>query len=190
MPPRRRAPQGEVSRPAVDLRADGVSKVTQARYAKAISDFGDFVTERGFHVVSLVDTPSQLSELLADYGQFLWNSGAPKYRFANALAGMHHRFPQLKGHLQLAWRCLSTWQQHEVSEPIVPLPATVWRAMIVSLISSRQKLKVRFAIYLWVQFVCMLRPSEGLQLKRSHVAIGSDIASSSTGGQCLSLIHI
>ena len=56
-----------------------------------------------------------------DYIEGRWAAGGSLFEVNNAIAGMCHHFPPLRGHLRESWRLARTWQRQEPAGRALPI---------------------------------------------------------------------
>ena len=91
---------------------------TLKRYREALERYFEWLDSNEF------DSPgsrTEADELLADFVEFCWDAGAPRGHAADAICGLQHFVPTLRGELKLSWQLLKTWDRHEVPSRAPPL---------------------------------------------------------------------
>ena len=140
-----------------------VQPQTRLRYTRARQKFYKFLSENSLTIPTKREA---LDNLLAEYIEFLWESGEGRGLASDTVAGLQDLDPKLKGHLALTWRLLKTWSISEVPNRAPPLPETALRAMVGWSIFHEHH---DFALSLLLGFYGLLRTGEILSLSASAV---------------------
>ena len=145
------------------LRELTVQPATKRRYTIATDKFFAFLRSEG---QVLPRAKVQLDELLCDYLEHLWSSGAGRGQASDTIAGLQDIQPNLRHNLPGAWRLLKTWHINEIPNRAPPLPEHVVLALAGWAFFKEHQ---TFAISLLVGFYSMLRTGELLALRSSHM---------------------
>lgn len=164
LPPRPARPDLDAA-PQVDYR-------TELRRRAAIADLERWLRDS---CLSTLDALGISGPLLATtvtaYGRHLYLSGAPVYKYQDAVTGVIDACRMWKPKMGQAWHFLSRWNAIEAgrSRPVMPA-AMIRAAVVVSLLWGW----VRFAACLLLGFAAMLHPCEFLQAQRRHLVSPTD----------------
>ena len=151
------------------LRSLTVQPATKRRYSTATQGFFDYLSRAG---LTLPRQKTHLDDLLCDYIEHLWSSGAGRAQAADTLAGLQDLQPDLRHHLPGSWRLLKTWSINEIPARAVPFPEHVVKAMAGWAFFNGWN---SFAVSLLVGYYAMLRTGEVLMLRSSNLmAQGTD----------------
>jgi hypothetical protein len=104
------------------LRDTTVRPKTLARYTEAVDRFLAFLSE------NFIPYPSsflKLDEALSEFIEFLWQGGEPKAWAGDALSGITHFMPSVRGHIHGAWRLHAAWGKAELPARAPPLTLTL-----------------------------------------------------------------
>ena len=94
-----------------------MTPLTRQRYQEAVNSVIDLWLEQRREV----KTPGQADAGLVDYIEGRWAAGGSLFEVNNAIAGMCHHFPPLRGHLRESWRLARTWQRQEPAGRALPI---------------------------------------------------------------------
>ena len=147
------------------LRHQVLSKKTEERYAAAFTAF------RQFHKLACnfaIHNFEEFDDVVAEYIEFLWESGEPKSYANYTLAGIQFYRPQVKQHLPWSWKLAKIWNQVQVPVRATPLTPQVMLAFAGPALRWRQP---QFAWLLVVAFALFLRTGELLQLAPRDVTL-------------------
>eukprot|EP00438_Fugacium_kawagutii_P000561 Skav206449 [mRNA] locus=scaffold230:22037:24193:- [translate_table: standard] len=123
-------------------------------------------------VRSAMAIPSLLVLLAKEYGNFLYSSGRSLYVFRHLLVFLQQNFVTIRPHMGICWGMVTRWEMMEPTEHRVPLPYTVFRAMLSVALGWSW---VRFASILILGFLGIARPGEPLQAFRSDLILPRDM---------------
>eukprot|EP00435_Cladocopium_sp_Y103_P038922 s627_g10.t1 len=143
-----------------------VQPATRKRYASATEGFFTYLRNAS---LTLPQQKAKLDALVSDYVEFLWSTGAGRAQASDTLAGLQDLQPNLRGNLPGSWRLLKTWSINEIPARAPPLPEHVVHSMAGW---AFFKGWFSFGVSLIVGFYCMLRTSEILGLRSSHLFCG------------------
>ena len=160
---RTKAQRVEVRKNLGTLKQLSVQPQTRLRYTRARQKFYHFLRENS---LALPNKRDQLDNLLAEYIEFLWESGEGRGLASDTVAGLQDLDPKLKGQLALTWRLLKTWSVSEIPNRAPPLPETALRAMVGWAIFHEHH---DFALSLMLGFYGLLRTGEILNLSAASV---------------------
>ena len=168
MPKRKILEQTEATERAKQRQALGTLKqltvqpATRCRYDKATSQFFAFLNKEG---LVLPTKRELLDPLVCEYLEYLWSTGVGRAQANDTVAGLQDFQPNLKNHLQGAWRLLRTWSMNEIPNRAPPLPEQVLHAMAGWAFFHGHN---TFAVSLVLGFYTMLRSGELMGLKSSQ----------------------
>ena len=145
------------------LRDLTVQPATKRRYDKALDAFFVFLRT---NKLTLPTSKSELDPLVCDYIEHMWSTGVGRGQANDTVAALQDQQPNVKGHLQGAWRLLKTWSINEVPNRAPPLPEQVVQAMAGW---AFFKGHVSFGVSLIIGFYTMLRSGEILGLLSNHI---------------------
>ena len=108
---------------------------------------------------------------LRGYGQYLYESGHPRYMLVYAITAVQDKFPHYRGFLSPAWQIDKKWQQAEPGECRPVISAPIMRSALV--------IGLLWGWHFWVAvsmlgFLGMLHPAEFLALKRQDLVLPRD----------------
>ena len=104
------------------LRNLAIAPRTEERYNSALG-----------HLLPVVEQASDLSELdllAEEWIEAQWTRGTPLGLIGDALCGLQHHWPQVKGYLRGAWKLYKSWRRIEVPQRAPPLPKNVCLALV------------------------------------------------------------
>lgn len=143
------------------------SKKTTERYTTAAGNFLSWCSDHG----ESANTFHQLDQLLADYVQFLFDSGGSLSNAANAVRGITLLLPWVKPHLFLVSMNLRGWRKQHL--PVAHPPLT-WNLTCAIAIRLIQRGFWRYAVGTLLAFDCFLRISELCSLVKEDVSFPGD----------------
>ena len=152
------------------LRHQVISQATEERYAEAFRRF------RLFHNLGkdfCIENYEEFDDTVAEYVEFLWESGEPKSYANYTLAAVQYYRPQSKQHLPWSWKLAKIWNQVEMPVRATPMSPKV---MLAFAGVALQWGKPEFAYLVVVGFALFLRTGELLQLAPQHVTLSSKLA--------------
>eukprot|EP00439_Symbiodinium_sp_Y106_P080790 s383_g19.t1 len=129
------------------LRENTVGLKARKRYNSAMSTFYAFCQSRK---VLIPDKGDALDEIFSDFIEFLWECGDSLSLVTDALSGLQDLRPHLRGHLNLSWRLVKTWQRLEIPHRAPPLPEDLLHAMcgyFLNLGDAQMSLALETAFY-------------------------------------------
>ncbi|CAK0910046.1 unnamed protein product, partial [Prorocentrum cordatum] len=94
-----------------------VTPLTLQRYRAAVDDVVDFWIQEHRQP----QTPAQVDAGVAAFIESRWLSGGSLFEINNAIAGITHAFPPVRGHLRDSWRLAKTWQRLEPAGRALPI---------------------------------------------------------------------
>lgn len=132
-PIKRRKTEAErkAARRGVSLRGLGISPKTESRYNSALGLL--LPTLEGAEEMKIFDP------LCEEWVEVQWEKGTPLGLIGDALCGLQHFWPQVKGELRGAWRLYKQWRRIEVPQRAPPLPRSVALALVGVLNGSASK---------------------------------------------------
>ena len=150
------------------LRHLTVQPATRKRYSQATDAFLTFLRHEN---LVIPQSKTQVDPILCDYLEHLWATGAGRALACDTLAGLQDLQPNLRNHLPGAWRLLRAWHVNEIPNRAPPVPEHVLQAMAGW---AFFKGHVTFGVSLLIGFYSMLRTSELLGLRSSHMVSSSE----------------
>ena len=103
---------------------------------------------------------------LCDYIENLWQEGDTKAWAADAISGMMHFVPQLRGQLRGAGRLMKAWGTLELPDRAPPLTTGFVTALAGAALSEGS---FRMCVILLLGFHALLRTGELLQVRAQHI---------------------
>ena len=132
---------------------------TRRRYDRASEAFFSFLqSER----IELPTRKDKLDPLVCEYLEHLWSTGAGRAQANDTVAALQNLQPNLRGHLQGAWRLLKTWAINEIPNRAPPIPEQVMQAMAGWAFFHGH---YTFGVSLVIGFYSMLRSGEVMGLR-------------------------
>ena len=99
-----------------------IQPATLLRYREAVHSF--FLYQRQLSPIPMIAwTAMSLDDMLQRWIEDLWETGEPKNLPNDAISGLQHFIPALRGQLRGAARFLSAWGRHELPTRATPLSA-------------------------------------------------------------------
>lgn len=92
-------------RAGIRLRDYTITAATRARYSAAVSRLVPFLESQ--------PDLSHLDQVICEWVELEWERGQPLCHIADALSGLHHFWPEIKGRLKEAWRLFKSWRRIE-----------------------------------------------------------------------------
>jgi integrase len=123
------------------------------------------------HENANVNIPSAVDEVLAEYLQWLYDSGAAQSLARNTVWGLVHRIPSLRRQLPTSTRTLKGWSRLEPTESYPPL---TWPLTVAIAVQMARHHALREAIGTLFAFHAMLRVGELVALRREDIATAGD----------------
>ena len=112
----------KAARQGISLRGLGISPKTELRYNSGLATLIP-VVEQATHI-------QDLDPLCEEWVELQWIKGTPLGVIGDALCGLQHYWPQLKGQLRGAWKLYRNWRRIEVPQRAPPLPRGVALALV------------------------------------------------------------
>ena len=138
---------------------------TRRRYDRASEAFFSFLqSER----IELPTRKDKLDPLVCEYLEHLWSTGAGRAQANDTVAALQNLQPNLRGHLQGAWRLLKTWAINEIPNRAPPIPEQVMQAMAGWAFFHGH---YTFGVSLVIGFYSMLRSGEVMGLRSSNIMV-------------------
>ena len=131
---------------------------TKQRYEAAVARVFRWLDA---HKLKLPANVSEVDRLLEEYLEYLWSQGGPKGWAGDALSGLTHFIPRLRGELRGAWRLYRAWGQLEIPARAAPISMDV--AFALTGIAVVQD-DMGFAVLILLGFFGILRTGEALGL--------------------------
>jgi len=150
-----------------------VSARTITLQEASLSDFRAWLGTNGLDidVPTLVFAPMLLSRLLAAYASVCYFEQRSLYSYMLLLTGIHRLAPETRHRLQLAWRAATKWRSLEPLVHRVPVPWTLFQAMIACAILKGW---VRWAAVTLAAFFGPARVGEILRAFRADMLTPAD----------------
>ena len=114
--------------------------------------------------------PIRTSLLLEEYGRCMYEDGAPRRDYAEAISAVVQKFAFLRTFVTGPWRLLTTWECIAPGKVHPPLPLPLLKALATTALTWGW---TRFALLLLVGFYALLRPCELIALKVSDLLMAS-----------------
>ena len=151
-----------------------LTQKTVSKQDRAIASFMDWVLSSGANlsVGQLCSAPVVLSQLLAQYGRYLYRTNQPQYIFSFLITGFQHVDPSLRHQLPHAWSVAKQWAFLEPTSHRAPIPPALFHAIFVVAYLLKW---FRFCVILALGYFGPARIGECLQSNREHVILPSDL---------------
>lgn len=121
---------------------------------------------------AFVHIPEVLCEMIEAFGYHLFEQGASIYLLRQLITFVQRCHPSFRAHLGRAWQLVSKWEALEPMKHRTPLPAVIYRAMVVVAISWGW---FKFASILIIGFEGICRPGEPLAATRAELLLPADL---------------
>ena len=150
----------------------GFTQSTSSRMEQCFSAFRIWVQENfSCDFENLSQNAHGIALGLRGYGQYLYESGHPRYMLVYAITAVQDKFPQYRGFLSPAWQIDKKWQQAEPGECRPVISAPIMRSALV--------IGLLWGWHFWVAvsmlgFLGMLHPAEFLALRRQDLVLPRD----------------
>ena len=108
------------------------------------------------------------AKLLIEYGQRLYDAGRSVSDLKQTVIAVSRRVRAWRGALDRAWEAVRKWEILEPSTPHIPIPVTLFRAMLE--VGCRTE-SFGFVVALLLMFVGCIRPGEALSAVRKEVVL-------------------
>ena len=145
-------------RQGIRLRDYTISEKTKQRYAAAVG--------RVLPFLEVQEDLSNMDAVLCDYIEWQWSRGESIGTIADGLSGLHHFWPEIKGHLRMAWKLFRSWRRIEAPQRAPPLTVTIVCAVIARAVSKND---IIFATLFALGFHCLLRTGEILAIQYKDI---------------------
>lgn len=149
-------------RAGIRLRDYSITAKTRARYTAAVSKLLPFLETQ--------PDLSDLDRVISEWVEREWVLGQPLCHIADALSGLHHFWPEIKGHIREAWRLFKSWRRIETPARAPPLTRDIVRAFVGKAVLSDE---LAFATLVALGFHGLLRTGELLALEYRDIEINS-----------------
>jgi hypothetical protein len=151
---------------------------TVSRHTDAILRFEAFLQRSSIQVElqTLLVASEVVDKLVYAFGQELYASEEPYYKFIYLITGLQHRFPCLKRNLAISWDLAKLWQIIEPTIHRVPVPEEVMLAMFSNAVLRGWYV---FAALLGIMFYGTFRPIEVVGSLRANLILPVDILKNS-----------
>eukprot|EP00438_Fugacium_kawagutii_P009174 Skav206215 [mRNA] locus=scaffold1844:512197:519913:- [translate_table: standard] len=150
-------------RQGLSLEDRGITASTRSRYYTAVRRV----------LPILENSTADEDESLAMWIEDQYSEGEGITYVGDALSGLHHYCPQLRGRLSKSWRLFKLWRRIEKPAQAPPLPQSFAEAMISREIELGD---LDMAVAIALGFFGMLRTGELLVMSPYHVLIGEEDA--------------
>ena len=147
---------------------------TVGRQTFALREFEIWLSTSGIQTSLnvLLTLPCLVSQLLVPFGLHLFNTNRPMYIYSYALTAVQKYCPDARNFLHAAKDLAAKWRSAEPQIHRIPLPYSLWRAMISLACSLRW---FGFAAATYIAFKAPARIGEVLRLVRSNVVLPTDL---------------
>lgn len=177
-----RAAAGDTNWAGVTFRLSRFSQAYRQRLIDGIGDLHRFcVLKFGIGLTKVTLRAKTADRVVAEYVmcRFGEKKGTKLSLVKHALLGVQHTFPHLRGHLNVSWANLKTWEEQRLAKLRPPLPVPLW-LLAIGLARAHSKIDnsrtqserwLIFSILLEIGLLCMLRPGELQKLTHADVAM-------------------
>jgi len=155
--------QRKEARKMIDLKQSIVNPRTRQRYERALVTFFSFLTIMS---LDLPNSYNRLDLVLVEFVNHSWHEGECRGYVGDAISGLTHFMPDLKGKLRSAWRLYSAWGRLELPARAPPLPMLILYGLAGHAIAKHA---YALAVLLLVGWDCLLRTSELLALTVANI---------------------
>ena len=100
------------------LRHQVISRKTEDRYQQCFNEFRMF---HNFNLNFVLPPLPVFDDMVSEYIEHLWESGAPKSAANYVVAAIQFYRPETKHHLTWSWKLVKVWNQLEVPQRATPL---------------------------------------------------------------------
>lgn len=145
-------------RAGIHLRDYTITEQTRNRYRFAVGRLLPFLEEQ--------PDLSSLDETISEWIEMEWAKGPPLSYIADALSGLHHYWPRLRGSLRDCWRLFKSWRRIEAPSRAPPLTALLCRAFVAKAVASE---RLALATLIALGFHGLLRTGELLSLTFGNI---------------------
>lgn len=153
------------------LSSQVVEQKTKQRY---VDSFQKFLQFHRLNSSFALPEAATFDTMVAEYVEFLWDSGAPKSEASYAAASIQFFRPQSKGHLAWSWKLIKTWNRIELPCRATPLSPEILASLAGQCFKWKQD---AMAWLLVVGFSMFLRTGEILNLRRKDVVLPTQTSS-------------
>lgn len=153
------------NRAGIRLRDFSFAAKTRARSEAAVARLLPFMEAQP----NLCD----LDGLLCDWMEQQWARGELLGHIADALSGLHHFWPEMKGRLREAWRLFKNWRRIEVPSRAPPITAVLVRAFVTKAFDDHN---LALSTLIAIGFHCLLRTGELLALQFADIEASDQCA--------------
>eukprot|EP00438_Fugacium_kawagutii_P035450 Skav216631 [mRNA] locus=scaffold1255:7240:22746:+ [translate_table: standard] len=152
-------------RAGIHLRDYTITEQTRKRYQFAVNRLLPFLEDQS--------DLSALDEIISEWIEMEWAKGTPLSYIADALSGLHHYWPQLRGSLRECWRLFKSWRRIETPSRAPPLTCQLARAFVAKAVGID---RLALATLIALGFHGLMRTGELLQLTFQDIEQNSDCA--------------
>jgi len=144
------------------------------QYAAALAAFSNFLREKGWPPLNIMAFTLSylfsLSLLLSEFVQDYFDAGEPMYKAQKLVDAMVAYYPHLRPHgvYEVARRSMKTWLKVEPVEHSEIFDEKMALSFIVIAFCN---LGYEKALYFWMMFHCIMRPSEPLGLNLNNISV-------------------
>ena len=154
-----------LARAGIKLRRVIVTAATEKKYNAGVLLFYIWLAQYG---LALPDCYVDLDLILCDFIQHSWEEGEVRGYVGNALSGVSHFLPDVRGHLKSAWRLYGAWQRMELPARAPPMPEAVLFGVAGHCV---RKGAYAMGVCLLVFFHCFIRTGELLALTVDQIVV-------------------
>lgn len=152
--------QRKAARKGISLRGLGISPATEARYNSALGVL--------MPTLETANAIEELDPLCEEFVECQWIKGTPLGLIGDALCGLQHYWPQVKGQLRGPWKLYRNWRRIEVPQRAPPLPRVIALALIGLFLEWEEP---QMAFLIGLGFHTFLRTGEMLNLVNKDVKL-------------------
>lgn len=153
------------NRAGIQLKDFTITEQTRQRYRFAVNRLLPFLEGQS--------DLTALDETISEWIEMEWVRGTPLSYIADALSGLHHYWPQLRGSLKQCWRLFKSWRRIEAPSRAPPLTALLARAFVAKAVGTGQ---LAVATLVALGFHGLMRTGELLALTFGCIEMNADCA--------------
>ena len=140
---------------------------TRRRYKRAVAGFLKYLDLLGEEP----ETYSELDDLACDYLQHLYDTGRGRSLGADVLYGLKFFLPAARNKLYLTTLALRGWER---LSPSISWPPLTWDLCVAMAVKAAKTGYAAHGLAMLLQFDCLLRLSELINLKKRDVIFAGD----------------
>jgi len=133
--------------------------------------FEEWLCNQGLTLASIAVSGVILAHSLRAYGLFLWNTGAPRYIYVDAINGVLAEYDVWRNLMAPAWKVAKRWAERQPGKSRATVPRVLFKAMICLALLWGWPL---FACNTALGFGGLLHPTEWLDNRRESLTLPSD----------------